>query len=248
MDNSTVSKKQLLIVNEEKLEYYLKYSRRKSIEIKIKADGQIYVSAPFYVPQKEIEAFLSKKYVWIKNKLVQIVAHSEKARVSLLERKEVPLFGKLVDFEIIESDLKRVRTSFKDDLLKIELPKGFNTADKNILVGEALRKLYISKTKEYVIDRIPYYEKLIGVEAKVVRIKDQSTRWGSCSSKNNLNFNFRLSMMTYEAIDYIIVHELCHLKEMNHSQAFWRLVKLFYPGCDTAKAWIKENTKKLMFI
>jgi predicted metal-dependent hydrolase len=248
MDNSAVSKKQLLIINEEKLEYFLKYSRRKSVEIKIKADGQIYVSAPFYVQKKDIEAFLNKKYAWIKNKLVQMVADSGKAMGSLLERKEVPLFGKSVAFEIVESDFKRIRTSFKNDLLRIELPKGFNTADKNILVGEALRKLYISKTKEYVIDRIPYYEKLIGVEAKVVRIKDQSTRWGSCSSKNNLNFNFRLSMMTYEAIDYILVHELCHLKEMNHSKAFWRLVKAFYPECDRAKVWIKENTKKLMFI
>jgi len=248
MDNSADKKKQILIVNDEKLEYYLKYSRRKSVEIKIKADGQIYVSAPFYVPKKDVEAFLTNKFTWIKNKLTSLSSSGEEAKGNLTDRKSIPFFGKSVLFQIVEYDLKRVKTKLENGTLTVFIPKGFNEADKNLLAVETLRKFYIDKTREYIINKIPYYEKLIGVEVKAVKIKDQSTRWGSCSSKMNLNFNFRLSMMTETAIDYIIVHELCHIKEMNHSKTFWRLVKSFYPECDNAKVWIKENTKNLMFI
>ena len=89
--------------------------------------------------------------------------------------------------------------------------------------------------------RVEYYSKLMGVEYGRIAIRTQKTRFGSCSSKKNLNFNLALMLMPREIIDYVIVHELAHLKEMNHSQAFWQEVGKIIPNYKQCRAWLKEN-------
>ena len=78
-----------------------------------------------------------------------------------------------------------------------------------------------------------------------ITIREQKTRWGSCSSEKNLNFNWKLILAPPEVLDYVVVHELCHLKEMNHSKAFWDEVGKVMPEYETYKLWLKENGWKL---
>ena len=94
------------------------------------------------------------------------------------------------------------------------------------------RKDYLEnkeKARELVLDRLECLNKLYGFCYNRVSIRDQKTRWGSCSSKSNLNFSYKLLFLEKEEADYIIVHEICHLKEMNHSKRFWRLVERVVP-------------------
>lgn len=104
---------------------------------------------------------------------------------------------------------------------------------------------YKHTAKQVFPERINYYERLIGVQAGQIRIKDQKTRWGSCSSKGNINLNWRLILAPEEVMDYVIIHELCHLKEMNHSKAFWELVEQICPDYREQKRWLKENAHQL---
>ena len=85
-----------------------------------------------------------------------------------------------------------------------------------------------------------------GFKYEKVRIKNQKTRWGSCSSKRNLNFNMRLMMAPDEAIDYVIIHELCHLRELNHTPAFWRLVEACCPNFRHWRDWFKKYGASLI--
>ncbi len=97
------------------------------------------------------------------------------------------------------------------------------------------------KAKEIIPIKVDYYAKIMGISYNKISIKCQKTRWGSCSSKRNLNFNCLLMLTPDNVIDYIIVHELCHLKEMNHSKRFWNEVKTVLPNYEESHKWLKEN-------
>lgn len=89
---------------------------------------------------------------------------------------------------------------------------------------------YKNEALEFVCQRVDYYNQLYDFKFNRISVRNQRTRWGSCSKKGNLNFNYRLLLLSQNLADYIIVHELCHLKEMNHSQGFWGLVARAFPN------------------
>ncbi len=95
-------------------------------------------------------------------------------------------------------------------------------------------------------ERAEYFARQMGVSFERISIRDQKTRWGSCSTRGNLNFNWRLILAPLEILDYVVVHELAHRKEMNHSERFWRLVAQVLPDYQERKQWLKENGDLLM--
>ena len=102
------------------------------------------------------------------------------------------------------------------------------------------------KALVYIPERVKYYAPIVGVNYTRITIRNQKTRWGSCSSKGGLNFNCLLMLTPPEVIDYVVVHELCHRKEMNHSKAFWAEVEKVLPDYKSAKRWLKENGGELI--
>lgn len=94
--------------------------------------------------------------------------------------------------------------------------------------------------------RVAYFAKIVGVDYGRITIRNQKTRWGSCSSKGNLNFNCLLMLAPEEVIDYVVVHELCHRKEMNHSKRFWNEVEKVLPDYRKSEKWLKEEGGTLM--
>lgn len=102
------------------------------------------------------------------------------------------------------------------------------------------------KALKYIPERVKYFAPIVGVNYSRITIRNQKTRWGSCSTKGGLNFNCLLMLMPPEVIDYVVVHELCHRKEMNHSPAFWAEVEKVLPDYKVAKKWLKDNGAELM--
>jgi predicted metal-dependent hydrolase len=90
-------------------------------------------------------------------------------------------------------------------------------------------------------DRIAYFNKIYGYSFNKINIKNQKTRWGSCSKKGNLNFNYKIALLPSRLSDYIIVHELCHLKEFNHSQKFWNLIARAIPDYQSIKDELRQG-------
>ncbi len=113
------------------------------------------------------------------------------------------------------------------------------------LTNEEIHEL-ADKALKYIPERAAYFAKRIGVDYGRITIRNQKSRWGSCSSKGNLNFNCLLMLTSAEVIDYVVVHELCHRKEMNHSKAFWSEVEKVLPDYKIYVKWLKEEGSNIM--
>lgn len=108
-------------------------------------------------------------------------------------------------------------------------------------------KLLTTRAKRILPERVRYYADIMGVQYGRITIRMQKSRWGSCSSKKNLNFNCLLMLTPQEIIDYVIVHELCHLKEMNHSPRFWAEVEKILPDYKERRKWLRDHEKEIIF-
>ena len=113
-------------------------------------------------------------------------------------------------------------------------------------LSEAEQRLYRDKAREIFEQKVSYYAQMMGVSYGRIAIRDQKTRWGSCSGKGNLNFNCLLMMAPDEVVDYVVVHELCHLIEMNHSKAFWAQVEQVMPDYKKHRKWLKDHGNEIM--
>ena len=129
----------------------------------------------------------------------------------------------------------------KRTLIKVENSE----KEKGEFLSEEELELLKKQARKIIPDRVKYYASIIGVDYGRIAIRSQKTRWGSCSTKGNLNFNCRLMLAPIEVLDSVIVHELCHRKEMNHSKKFYALVHRYYPEYDKWNKWLKENGDSL---
>ena len=114
-------------------------------------------------------------------------------------------------------------------------------------IKQVLRNFYRSQARKHFADRAGNFASQMGVEYEQIEIRNQRTKWGSCSSSGTLGLNWRLMMALPEVIDYIIVHELAHLRESNHTQAFWNLVAEYDPDYTEHAKWLEENSTQLIF-
>lgn len=109
---------------------------------------------------------------------------------------------------------------------------------------ESERRRYMETARDIFTQKAAYYASIMRVTYGRISIREQKTRWGSCSSRKNLNFNYKLAYMPQEIMDYVVVHELAHLQHMNHSQEFWQLVEQYIPDYKERRKWLKEHGKE----
>ncbi len=169
--------------------------------------------------------------------------------------------------QVIRSKRKTVSLEIKKDLtLLVRAPLWFKDADIERFIREKSEWIEIHREKmksrqeeseprlskeeiyaladkalEIIPQKTAHYAKLMGVQYGRITIRNQVSRWGSCSSKRNLNFNCLLMLCPDEVVDYVIIHELCHLKEMNHSKRFWELVSVYCPEYKAHVEWLKTK-------
>ena len=132
------------------------------------------------------------------------------------------------------------------------LSKTINKISANKIDHSSIRKLtqdeiayLVDDAKRLIPLRVDHYAKQMGVSYGRITIRSQHTRWGSCSSKNNLNFNCLLMLAPDDVLDYVVVHELCHLKEMNHSSRFWAEVQRVLPDYEMSYSWLRKHGAEL---
>ena len=143
------------------------------------------------------------------------------------------------------SDIERILSSKQGWIDKhIERIKKLDAMNEdkqlNKLSDEELHEL-AQRALDYIPERVAYFAPIVGVSYGRITIRNQKTRWGSCSAKGNLNFNCYLMLAPGEVIDYVVVHELCHRKEMNHSRAFWSEVEKVLPEYKKSIGWLKSE-------
>ena len=174
-----------------------------------------------------------------------------------------------VPYQIIKSDRKTIAIQIKPDgqvvvrcpkRMRVEEARRFVESKADWIEKHLAKRLPQDVTKytpkeveqlreqarKLVTERVRYYAPIIGVTYGQIAIRTQHTRWGSCSSKGNLNFNCLLTLVPPEVLDYVVVHELCHRKELNHSDHFWNEVRQIIPNYKVQKKWLKDNGSPLI--
>lgn len=156
---------------------------------------------------------------------------------------KIPLFA-------TEADINRILADKKDWIIthynkRQEILKNRPVSTLSPQQREALKNRYVQAAKEYIPKRAAYYNQFTGGEYTRITIREQKTRWGSCSSRGTLSFNWKLMLAPPAVLDYVVVHELCHLKHMDHSREFWAAVEEVLPDYKEKRKWLKEHGSEL---
>lgn len=206
-------------------------SNRRTLSLSILKDGKIVVKAPLKMSNEAIAKFVYEKQDWIQEKLAFLHNNHQKFD-DIINYKKFLLFGNR--YELRFSNVKKIQTSA--DEMAIIVPKTI-PEDK---VLQKLKLWYKKYAKEILEQRLEYISNLMKIVPSAMKINDTKGRWGACNSRGVISFNFRVVMLEPSIIDYVIVHELCHLVEMNHSKKFWNLVYSFLPNAGAEKKKIKD--------
>lgn len=227
-----------LLVSGTPLKYSLRYSQRsRRLRISISDDGVTLV-LPVGYPEREGEKFLAGNMEWVLQQLERRRRLAAKTARSRLPKDILLLRGSAVRVEIIEEPgrVSRARIEEKGDRVFIYLPAGKSAAAPTVL-ERWLRELARVEIEAGVAQQA----RRMHLSPKAVTIRDQKTRWGSCSSRGTLSFNWRLIMVPPAVMEYVIIHELAHMRVPNHSADFWQVVASYYPAHKEARAWLRKN-------
>lgn len=196
----------------------VQYAKRKKIKLEATPEGHLTLKVPRHTSEEDIVAFLESKSEFLMN-----LRQKQKNKKFISNQKSY------ADEELF---LYLGQALPLSQLLE-EIP------EEKDQIQQALQRFYTQKTKQYIKKRIPHFQTLIGVKAKSVTVLDSPRTWGTCNSKRELTFNYKLTMAPEMVIDYVIIHELCHIYHMNHDRSFWRKVGMYDPNYKQHQAYLE---------
>jgi predicted metal-dependent hydrolase len=212
-------------------------SKRRTIALIVERDGTFTVRAPMRTPHSEIESFIRQKEDWIirtRDKMKS--THDERtSKRQYVDGEKFPFLGSSFDLKLVGPQ----RPSLRFD-------NGFTLSRAAQAKGERVfTRWYKERAFQVISERVEKYSQQYDFAPQQVRISSAKTRWGSCSSSGSLSFTWRLVMAPLEVVDYVVVHELAHLRVKNHSAKFWKLVESICPDYKSHRKWLRENGEKL---
>lgn len=218
--------------------------RRSTLAIEIRSDLSIFVFAPWALSQRQIECFVRQKTPWVLRKTQQIKASCKARFVHLFQPGEKFLFlGKSYPLVHVSVDKKRFSVCLRNEKLLVSVPSNAQGVSLQRSVKKAMLAWYRSQAKEVLAARVFKKSRELGFEFKEIFVRTQKTIWGSCHYKSRrLYFNWKIVMAPEDVIDYVIIHELCHLRFPNHSKKFWNAVEKCMPCYRESAKWLKENS------
>jgi hypothetical protein len=209
-------------------------SKRKTIALIVTQDAQVVVRAPNRVSTEYLESLVEQKNAWIQKKKDYVMKLKETHKEKMYVEGEGFLFlGRWVRLSIGQV-VNAIRA--EGELLLFpenDLPNA----------KEAIESWYRDQFKEIIYSRVEWFQKSYGFSAGRVSVSGAKRRWGSCGARNTLNFSWRLISAPVEVIDYVVLHELCHTVEKNHSARFWAKVRTIMPDYKNHIQWLKQNQR-----
>lgn len=222
--------------------FNLIYRKRKTMSIEVETTGEVTVIAPVGTSSDDVIEKVKSRAGWIVSKQYE----SKFINDTKIEREAVSgesymYLGRNYSLDI--------RVDENIDNISVKLFQGkfvVNTYIKDEdLIKKAMENWYREKTLAKVKERVSYYSSYFNNEVTTVKVKEQKKRWASCTSKNELLFNWRCVMAPVFVLDYIVVHEMCHMEYKNHSKDFWNRVYAVMPDYEVRKSWLKNNGIKM---
>ena len=225
------------------------YRTSKSIKIFFKGNV-LTVTKPTRLSMKRLLETLKSNEEDIYNKYKKITA-SEISSIKQWITGET-IYYKGEEYRIISQYTSKSRIGIRiqenNKEIIITKPENINQDDLKINIDRGIKQVFKKNTETLIAEKLPYWSKITGFEYNQVKVRDATTRYGSCMpAKNNLYFSSRLIMLPENVVDAIIVHELCHMKYKNHNKDFYNLVAIYIPDYKEIDKWLKNNGKIIMF-
>lgn len=238
------------------IEYQVVHSRRKTLALQVKR-GQVFVRAPYHLDEQQIHAFIHKKEAWLNAKIFEQLQTAEQC-CQFNQGATLLVFGQQVKLNIIYLNARKQPDVYlsSDTQQQQTLTIAFNQSQQtkwttklqqSLAVKKKIEAYFKAQAQDIIFPKVDYYARLTQLSPTNIKIRQYRARWGSCNSKGELSFNYLLMMLPVFVIDYVVIHELCHLRHLNHSSDFWRLVAIYCPNFKEAKAWIKANQGALQW-
>jgi hypothetical protein len=235
----TIVGERKITINGQTISYTIKRSARaKYVRLEVRQETGLTVVTPNSYKLKHLPALLESKGNWILDKLIKYGQVQ-----SLSDQKEtksgdtIPYLGR--NLEVVTRQNRRNTNSIK--LERNRLVVAIGSGRLNLV----LEQWYRIQATKLIKERTDKLSARLGLTYNQIIIRGQKTRWGSCSHKGNLSFNWKRIMAPEHVIDYVIIHELTHLKEMNHTKRFWKLVAEYCPRWREHKKWLKDHETEL---
>lgn len=203
--------------------------------VKLRAASQIELILPKYANFERAYEFLLSKELWIRNQFLKLKPIKQELS------ETISILGE--EYQLILND-PHIKEPIKIVDKQLIISKVISPDKLKLTIAIYLKKIFKKEAEKYAFLKANELQ----VKYSRITVKDTISRWGSCSSSGNISFSWRLILAPKNVMEYVIVHELCHLKEMNHSIRFWRLVESVFPGYKVARIWLKSNGKTLHYI
>jgi predicted metal-dependent hydrolase len=221
-------------------------NRAKKLSITIK-DQRVRVTVPNHVSMEYAESFLQSRKDWVLKSLEKQRQRAQIERTPTFSSGEkFPYRGRNYPLVLEYTTGSEYYATFKGSRLIAYIPNNLEAGQQSLLVKELLKKWYVKQAEEILPGQVEYYSKQLNLPYKKLKIKDQKSRWGSCSNKGTINLNWRIIMAPNQVSAYVIIHELTHLRHMDHSRDFWLTVESFLPDYRKWKKWLTRNGNILM--
>lgn len=235
---ATSSERRRMTLDGRVFDYQLRRSQRRTLALSVGENG-VRVNVPLRVSDHEVLAFLTQHRDWLLKRLDEQAHRQTASSLVLTDGVLVPVLGRPVRVRLIAGGRARVSWSVaQDGLEEVSLSGSGDMAKRLVAV---LR----SRALTYFTGRVEEYCRRLNVGAPDVRLTAARTRWGSCSTRSGIRLHWRLIHLSPELIDYVVAHEVAHLREMNHSPRFWSLVQLLCPDWQNLRARLRAEGRTL---
>ena len=234
-----------LLLDGATIEYTVQRSRRRKKTVQISVSGgAVVVSAPWRTPSREIQDIVAGRSGWILDKLAAESQRPPPLRLATGDR--LPYLGQELPLAVECADVRKPSARLDGGRLLARIPGGLAEGERRETAREALEAWYRVQAAELLTNSVARWLPVMGrSEMPRVLVREQRTRWGSCSADGTLRFSWRLAMLEPELIDSVAVHELAHLDVMNHSPAFWEVVLRAMPDARQRRKRLNEAGRRL---
>jgi len=211
--------------------------RRRTFSIQIRENGKVVCRVPYHAPAKAVDQFLREKWPWVEKKLAEQKVFGEGVEKAFVAGETFLYLGESYPLEIVDEDGRiPLELSFGRFILR----KKYQSRARDVFIG-----WYKKEAKDRLGERVMFLSERLSLRPTGLRITSARARWGSCSHRNRLCFSWRIMMAPIEVIDYVLIHELFHIVEKNHSPRFWSLVEQILPDYKKSRRWLRENGHRL---
>jgi predicted metal-dependent hydrolase len=232
-----------LRLTHETLTYTIERRRRRTVGVVVRRDGCVEVHAPLSTPDAEVRRIVEKFRPWVERKREEVKdVLRRRRRRRFQDGDEIPFLGGTLRLSVVEQPRPAMESVVREeDRLVVRVPTELTPTARSAVVRYAVVRWLLDQAREIFHQHHVAAARKVGDAAKRVVVKDMASRWGSCGPDRKMSLNWRLVLAPPHVVEYVLVHELCHIEHPNHSRKFWAKVARYCTRWREGRTWLRRH-------